>query len=410
MYLGKCIFLNVECHIMFILNFLYRYCVLFTVAVQIQMVSAGVLMNRKLFYFSLLSLSITACSSVSNKQAHGDFDYANKDEAKALTIPEGLLTPKENQDFYVPEVANSNAPIGEEMDIRAPSLVIPIAAASRIEGNDGEAQVWFDQVIDSKDLLEFIRNAVKSQLANDGVALNAVGSDNKVFESDWYNSDKEAGFWFFKEVEETEGMRFKYTLDTKPHGRSVAIKVDLIDYTKTDLSGSTTSTTSTTSINSIDKHRAEMVMLNTLIGEVDYQYRIYKHKLLQSKANQKIVSLGNNAKNDAAYIVDMDMDSLWTNIPTFFSENGFEVTDLNESKHIYFVDYLKLETGFWGSIWSDDKPILELANGKYQFVLSEVNETTAVTLLNEEGEALSSETLETLLPVIQSGFSFKSLF
>ncbi len=83
-----------------------------------------------------------------------------------------------------------------------------------------------------------------------------------------------------KEVVETESMRFKYTLDTKPHGRSVAINVDLIDYAKKDLSGSTTD------INSIEQHRAEMAMLNTLIGEVDYQYRIYSHELLQTKAKR----------------------------------------------------------------------------------------------------------------------------
>jgi len=361
-------------------------------------------MNRKLFCFSLLSLSITACSSVSNKQAHGDFDYANKDEVKALTIPEGLLKPKEHQDFYIPEVADSTAPVGEDMDIRAPALVIPIAAASRIEGNKGEAEVWFDQVIDDKDLLEFIRNAVKSQLASDGVALTPVDSSEMVFESDWYTREKEAGFWFFESVVETVSTRFKYTLDTKPHGRSVAIKVDLIDYKRKDESGSSTS------INPIDEHRTEMAMLNTLIGEVDYQYRIYKHKLLQSKAKQKIVSLGSNEQNDAAYIVDMDIDSLWTNIPNFFNDNGFVVNDLNESRRIYFVEYTQPESSFWDSLWGDDKPVLELANGKYQFVLSEVDEQTAVTILDEEGTALSSEVLTTLLPAIQSGFSFENLF
>ena len=387
------------------LIFVIQQCVLFIVTVQIQMVSAGVLMSRKLFCFSLLSLSITACSSnVSTNQAHGGFEYANRGEAKALTIPEGLLTPKENQDFHVPDVINSNAPIGAEMDIRAPSLVIPMAAASRIEGNEGEAQVWFDQVIDEKDLLTFIRNAVKSQLATDKVALTAVGSDDMVFESEWYSSEKEAGFWLFKKIEETEGMRFKYTLDIKPHGRSVAIKVDLIDYTKTDLSGTTTS------IDSINEHRAEMAMLNTLIGEVDYQYRIYKHELLQTKASQILVSLGRNVKNDAAFIVELELDSLWTNIPTFFRENGIEVTDLNESKHIYYVDYIKPELGFWESIWGDEKPVLDLSDGKYQFVLSAIEKTTAVTLLNKEGVALSPEILEKLLPVIKSGLSFDVLF
>jgi len=365
-------------------------------------------MNRKLFCISLISFSLTAslagCTSVSNKQAHGNFDYAEKDEATALTIPDGLQKPKQKRDFYVPKVANSNAPIGKAMDIRAPALVIPVAAASRIEGNAGDAQVWFDQVIDDKDLLGFIRDALKSQLATDGVALTPVGSDNLVFESDWYIHEKEDGFWLMKEVVKTEKMRYKYTLEAKPHGRSVAIKVDLIEYSKKDPNGTVTD------MNPIDQHRAEMAMLNTLIGEVDYQYRIYKHQLLQSKANKTIVTVGENNKSDAAFIVDMELDSLWSSAPTFFRENGFEVTDLNESKHIYYVDFVKPEPGFWGSMWGDDKPVLDLADGKYKFVFSEFNDKTAVTLLDEDGLALPSEKLEAILPVMESGLSFNNLF
>lgn len=361
-------------------------------------------MNRKLFYFSLLSLSIAACSSGNNRQAHGDFDYAKNEEPNPLNIPEGLAKPRKKQEFYIPEVADSNAPVGEEMDIRAPSLVIPMAAGSRIEGNEGEAKVWFDQVIDSKNLLDFVRDALKSQLSNDGVALSPVGKDELVFESDWYRSTKESGYWLFKEIEQTESMRFKYTLEAKPHGRSVAIKVDLIDYSKNDATGSMSD------INSIEKHRAEMAMLNTLIGEVDYQYRIYKHQLLQEKAKQINVSLGTNDENQAALIVNMDLDSLWTSIPTFFRENGLEVTDLNESKHIYFLTFKKVEESFWSSMWGDEKPSLDLAEGKYQFIFTEQEDKTAVTVLDSDGNVLPAQKLETLLPAMESGLSFESLF
>jgi len=365
-------------------------------------------MNRKLFCISVISFSLTAslagCSSVSNKQAHGNFDYAEKNEAAALTIPDGLQKPKQKSNFYVPEVANSNAPIGKAVDVRAPALVIPVAAGSRIEGNAGDAQVWFDQVIDDKDLLDFIRDALKSQLTTDGVALTPVSSDNLVFESDWYIHEKEDGFWLMKEIVETEKMRYKYTLEAKPHGRSVAIKVDLIDYSKKDPNGTVTD------MNPIDKHRVEMAMLNTLIGEVDYQYRIYKHELLQSKANKTIVTIGNNKQDEPAFIVDMELDSLWTSVPAFFSDNGFEVTDLNESKHIYYVDFVKPESGFWGSMWGDDKPVIDLTDGKYKFVFSELDDKTAVTLLDEDGVALPSEKLETMLPIMEPGLSFNNLF
>lgn len=365
-------------------------------------------MNRKLFCFSLLSVTIAACSSGgsggSGHQAEGDFDYANKSEAKSLTVPTGLLEPKQKQEFYIPEVKDTNSPTGEDMDIRAPSLVIPMAASSRIEGNEGKAQVWFDQVIDEQVLLDFIRDAVKSQLVSDGVALTAVGDDNLVFESDWYRNEKEGGYWFFKEVVESESIRFKYTLEAKPHGRSVAINVDLIEYAKKDLSGSTTE------INSIEQHRAEMAMLNTLIGEVDYQYRIYSHELLQSKAKEIDIALTSNQDNEPALLASMDLDTLWSNIPTFFRDNNFEITDLDESKHIYFTTFKKPEPSFWDNVWNDEKPSLNLNDGKYKFMFAESDNKTLVTILNENDELLPSSTLEDILPAMKSGLSFDSLF
>lgn len=361
-------------------------------------------MNRKLFCLSLLTLAVTACSNVNKFQAEGDFDYVKNNEAKELTIPAGLQKPKQKNEYYVPEVAASNAPVGEEMDIRAPSLVIPMAASSRIEADDGEAQVWFDQVIEDQVLLDFIRNAVKSQLASDNVKLTAVGNDNLVFESDWYNTDKESGFWLFKEIEETESHRFKYTLETKPHGRSVAINVDLIDYKKTSL------TDTTNDINSIEQHRAEMAMLNTLIGEVDYQYRVYSHKVLQTKAKQIDIELSSTKDNVPALLANMDLDSLWSNIPTFFRENGLEVTDLNESKYIYFTTYTKPEQGFWDSLWNDEKPTLDLAEGKYKFVFKASENKTLITIFNEQDESLPQSRLEKILPAMKTGLSFESLF
>ncbi|WP_426357794.1 outer membrane protein assembly factor BamC [Pseudocolwellia sp. HL-MZ19] len=362
-------------------------------------------MNRKLFCLSLLSLTITACSTnVSRTQAEGNFDYANKEEAKSLITPVGLVEPRQKHEFYIPEVPDTNSPVGEKMDIRAPSLVIPMAASSRIEGNDGNPQVWFDQVIDDQVLLDFIRDAVKSQLKTDGVEITSVGDDNLVFDSGWFIKEKEGGYWFFKSVVETESKRFRYTLEQKSHGRSVAISVELIDYKKEDLLNSTTD------INSIEKHRAEMSMLNTLIGEVDYQYRIYSHELLQSKAKQIDASLSTNGENEPAILVNMDLDSVWTNVPTFFRENHFEVTDLNESKNIYFTTYKRPEPSFWDNLWNDEETTLNIPDGKYKFLFNESEDKTIVTILDEDGEPLSSTTLNIILPAIKTGLSFDSLF
>jgi len=374
---------------------------------MIQIVSSGVLMNRKVFYFSLLSIAISGCSSVSNKQASGDFDYATKQEAKEISVPVGLKTPAKKNDFFVENNINHKGPVGKDIDVRAPSLVLPVAASSRVETNNEQAKIWFDQVLDNKDLEKFIYQAVQEQLESDGVALDVIDAESKIFESQWYNDETESGFWFFETVNTTESMRFRYQLETKPHGRSVALIVTLVDYMKTDSSGGSKE------INLIDKTRVEMAMLNEIVSQVDYKYRSQQQENRLMRANQQLVSFDVNAKDEPAYIVEMELDSLWSNMPIFFENYGFNVSDLNETKKIYYVDFVKPDISLWDKLWGDNVPELDLTDGKYQFILAEVKdaeERTSVTLLDENGAVLSHSLLEKLLPLMEPGLSFKNIY
>ena len=86
---------------------------------------------------------------------------------------------------------------------------------------------------------------------------------------------------------------------------------------------------------------------------------------------------------------------------------------LNESKKIYYVDFVKPETSVWDAIWGDDVPVVDVKDAHYQFVLSaldEVNEKTSVTIYNASGEALPMATLERIFPVIEVGLSFRDVF
>jgi len=364
-------------------------------------------MNRKVFYFSLLTIAITGCSSVSNKQASGDFDYATKQEAKKISIPTGLKTPAQSSDFFVENNINHEGPVGKNIDVRAPSLVLPVAASSRVETNNGQAKIWFDQVLDDKDLQLFIYQAVQEQLESDGVALDVIDAENKIFESQWYNNETESGYWFFETINTTESMRFRYQLETKPHGRSVALIVTLVDYMKTDSTGGSKE------LNLIDKTRVEMAMLNEIVSQVDYKYRSQQQENRLMRANQQLVSFDVNTKNEPAYIVEMELDLLWSNMPIFFENYGFNVSDLNETKKVYYVDFVKPDVSLWDKLWGDNVPELDLTDGKYQFILAEVDDTkerTSVTMLDANGEVLSQSLLEKLLPLMEPGLSFKNIY
>jgi outer membrane protein assembly factor BamC len=183
--------------------------------------------------------------------------------------------------------------------------------------------------------------------------------------------------------------------------------VSLVDFLQTDDSGGNNI------LGPIDKQRAEKAMLNELIASVDYSYRVQQQENRLKRANQKLVALATNQQDESAYSVEMGLEDLWGNMPIFFEKHGFTITDLNEEKKIYYVDFVQPESNVWDSIWGDDVPTIDVSDAHYQFVLSsvdELNQKSIVTIYNAAGEPLPFETLERIFPVIEKGLSFRDVF
>jgi outer membrane protein assembly factor BamC len=380
-------------------------------------------MNHRFLYLVLLSLFLSACSTGDPKRAGGDFDYANTPEPKSLVIPSELDKPAQKREFSVNNNINHEGPIGEKMDIRAPSLVLPVAAGTRVEADSGKAIVWFDKIIEEEDLLAFIEKSIMNQLMSDNVGYEVTkredlstsadaeannGSHEKtvVYESDWYNEDVESG-WLFTSIESSTSLKFRFTLNVKPHGRSISLAVDLVRYLKTNQFGGSNK------MDPIDQHRIEMAMVNEVISQVDYDYRLKQQENRLLRAQEKLVSIGENALSEPAYIVELDIDNLWDNMPVFFEQHGFTVTDLNETDKIYYVDFVKPDNSMWATIWGDDVPVIDVNDEHYQFVLSPKDEkglTSIVTIYNSTGSPLPLETLENIFPVMEKGLSFRNVY
>jgi len=360
----------------------------------------GELMHRRIFIFSLLSLSISACSSVdSAKRAAGDFNYAKKPEAKVLEIPKNLAKPDYSKEYAVSNKINFNGPIGDQIDIRAPSLVLPVAASSRVELNSNEAKIWFDKVLEGQDLEKFILAALKEQVEEDGVEFKEIDSKKHLYESGWFHKTAETGFLLWKGQKILASMRFQYQIETKPHHRSVAVIVNLIDFEGKNGSKK---------MDIIDKQRAEVAMLNEIVGQVDYKYRKKQRDNVLMRATQKIVTMGENPSGEPAYIIEMSKDHLWANLPGFFEKYGFTINDLNETKNIYYVDFVQPQNSLWDTMWDEEKPEVDLTNEKYQFALSAVEKKTALTIYDAHGTALTMETLERIFAVMEPGLSFRT--
>ncbi|WP_448211491.1 outer membrane protein assembly factor BamC [Colwellia sp. MEBiC06753] len=359
-------------------------------------------MNRRSICLSILALSVASCSSVRNNQASGDFDYATAEDPKPLTVPSALAKPNYHDEYQVDGNKVIDGPIGKDVDVRAPSLVLPIAASSRIETGSDQAIIWFDKVLEDRDLKTFINEAVKEFLTEQQVAVISESDDGLTLVSDWFHDEESSGI-IFENIDVAESKRFQFNLTTKPHGRSVSLQVTMIDYMKTDALGATKKA------DIIDQHRAEMALLNAVTAKVDEKYRKQQRDNRLLRASQKLVSIGENPEAEAAYIIEMESSLLWSNLPIFFERYGFTIYDLNEDKQIYYVEFAKPSVSLWDKIWGEDTPIVELENQRYQFVLSELEQQTALTIYDEEGAALTQETLEFIFPVMEPALSFRDL-
>jgi outer membrane protein assembly factor BamC len=361
-------------------------------------------MNRRIFYFSLLSLAVTGCGNINNKSAMGDFEYAKEKEAKKIGIPVGLNKPKDHAKFFISDDINHQGPVGQNVDVRAPSLVLPVASSSRVVPGTTSSKIWFDQVLEETDLKSFLTEALREQLITDGVELKTIAADEQVYESDWYHNEEVSGYWLFESVDSSESLRFRYMFESKPHGRSVALSVKLIDYMRTDKNGSSKT------MDLIDKQRAEIAMLNEVVAQVDFKYRLKQRENRLMRANQKFVTIGENTEAEPAYIAEIDIEMLWSSMPLFFADYGFEITDLNESKKIYFVDFAKPDNSLWSVIWGNEIPVIDIEEAKYQFVLAYKEGKTSVTIYDVNGDVLPIETLERIFPVMEAGLSFRDAF
>ncbi|QDP01479.1 outer membrane protein assembly factor BamC [Thalassotalea sp. PS06] len=352
-------------------------------------------MNRRTFYISLLTLAVSACSTVeTRKQAKGEFDYVNEDVPQALIVPDNLTQPAKESEYNVPSLQGTAGPVGKELDIRAPSLVLALASGSRVDEFDKSAQIWFDKIDDDSDLQEVVVGAIENYLAEEGVDLTS--KQGTKLESDWFHQETKSGFWLWEDVETSESWRFKYSLVTKPHGRSIGLNVDLIDYK----SGNTSK------IDPIEQQRVEMAMINAISAQIDYEYRLSLRDQRLARANRKVVSMSSDTDGKAAYLVDYPQQEFWELLPEFFEKYNFSVTDLDESKFVYMVSYERNDPSLWDGIWGEDVGVIELEDGSYEFHLERQNGKTLLTIFNDQQQVLSESVLENNFDIMSSALTF----
>lgn len=352
--------------------------------------------------------SVTACSSLEEREiASGSFDYVKEQPGQKIKIPEDMDKPKFNDAYKLPDLGEE-APLtnmGKKLSVLSPSLVLPVVAGSHIEEGSKNATVWFDQVDDSLALDTAVWNSLIRFLETESIGVEMFDKDNQRLITDWMVMDesKNNKWYSWSKSERTVGQRFEFSLVKKPHGRSAALSVELVEYKeKIDAQ-------STEIVNAKDKRRNEVDVLNRVVKNYEFETQVANVKRYRQIREGLPMELGFDSDGEPAFVVDANYEITWPRLLLVLRKLGFDVKDYDKSNGLLFVKYNGSEDSWWSNIWSSDKNEFDLDTEEYRIKVVGLGKKTSVTLLDNESKPFPANKLTGLFPTFEKTMSADDL-
>ncbi|MGJ8682706.1 outer membrane protein assembly factor BamC [Paraglaciecola sp.] len=366
-------------------------------------------MTFKLHIAGILSLcALSACSTVEDRElASGSFKYLEENPGQMMAVPEGMDKPAFSETFKLPELGE-NAPMntmGENLSVLSPALVLPLVSGSHVEEGKKGATIWFDQVDDSQALDTTIWNSLIAFLEAQGIGVAEFDKERQKLVSDWMTIDEslDAKWYSWSNSERTVGQKFEFNLDLKPHGRTAALVVDLVDYKEKKDAESTEITQSR------DARRNEVEILNRVIEHYEYEIRLADAKRIRQIRQGLAMELGFDEDGEAAYVVDAGYDIAWPRFLLVLRKLGFDVKDYDKSTGLLFAKFNGIDDGWWDSMWADEQDQLDLDSEDYRFKIGDLGSKTSVTLLDNESNPFPVNKVSDLYPIFSRTMSTEDL-
>lgn len=301
-----------------------------------------------------------------------------------LKVPDGLTAAKKPAQYDIPPAPN--APV-TEVELKSPMQVLALATNSRVEEEEKEARIWFERSEFTGELLPYLQKNVLDFGQEKQIEMTQKDQQGLIFETGWISRFEEEGFWLWKDIVEKEQSRFLVVLEPKPHGRTVGLRVQLLEHRFID---------NTAKLSAIAQKREEVYFLNRLVDKVA-TVELAQIKLKKAQSRQITLTTGFDEQGNPAMITGQTLDTAWAQLELLFEQNGFVVNDLDRTKYSFFLTYSEPETGFWDSLWGDEETIvLPLTAGDYQVVLTKAEVGTILSWRDGEGKVMSAEQVSAL--------------
>lgn len=318
---------------------------------------------------------------------HSDAEVTNN----RIVVPQSLDNPGINPELQLPVVNKKllTGPVGEAVDVRAPTAPYRSDVGCHTQWSSGEAIVWFEHdgshCIKTEDdawmLLASVlktMNVAVGKIAQGQYVLTTIARDFTEFGKPYDDTDADLGLKRYKQI---------YQIRV---GRNAQGEIGIA----TKLVGSMTSLSSGTKmkdvLDMIEQERFAMGFSNQIIHEIDT-----KNQQSAYDPDNLIVSLGQDNNNHDAILVEAPFETTMELLNGMFPRCGWKINSHSVAKAEYDVEVLDSADDL---IKLGANIRLDIKHGKYKIRLGIHGSSTAITFYDEKDAPLSSQEVSRLYP------------
>ena len=318
---------------------------------------------------------------------HSDAEVTNN----RIVVPQSLDNPGINPELQLPVVNKKllTGPVGEAVDVRAPTAPYRSDVGCHTQWSSGEAIVWFENdgshgIKTEDDAWMLLASVLKTmnvavgKIAQGQYVLTTIARDFTEFGKPYDDTDADLGLKRYKQI---------YQIRV---GRNAQGEIGIA----TKLVGSMTSLSSGTKmkdvLDMIEQERFAMGFSNQIIHEIDT-----KNQQSAYDPDNLIVSLGQDNNNHDAILVEAPFETTMELLNGMFPRCGWKINSHSVAKAEYDVEVLDSADDL---IKLGANIRLDIKHGKYKIRLGIHGSSTAITFYDEKDAPLSSQEVSRLYP------------
>ena len=318
---------------------------------------------------------------------HSDAEVTNN----RIVVPQSLDNPGINPELQIPVVNKKllTGPVGEAVDVRAPTAPYRSDVGCHTQWSSGEAIVWFENdgshgIKTEDDAWMLLASVLKTmnvavgKIAQGQYVLTTIARDFTEFGKPYDDTDADLGLKRYKQI---------YRIRV---GRNAQGEIGIA----TKLVGSMTSLSSGTKmkdvLDMIEQERFAMGFSNQIIHEIDT-----KNQQSAYDPDNLIVSLGQDNNNHDAILVEAPFETTMELLNGMLPRCGWKINSHSVAKAEYEVEVLDSADDL---IKLGANIRLDIKHGKYKIRLGIHGSSTAITFYDEKDAPLPSQDVSRLYP------------